>query len=194
MKSINNYISEKLVINRNTKASIGHTYFPKSTEELALNILDIFDENRNEDIIDLNCIDISNHNIESLSYLFNTLGLENIKKIDISNWDVSNIKYMTSMFKNCKKLESIGDISNWNTKSLYGCAFMFNNCINLRHIGDISNWNTSNLHNINYMFYGCEKLSDIGDLNKWDISKIDKKYYMNLPFGGCKKTIIPNWI
>ena len=127
MKSINNYISEKLVINRNTKASIGHTYFPKSTEELALNILDIFDENRNEDIIDLNCIDISNHNIESLSYLFNTLGLENIKKIDISNWDVSNIKYMTSMFKNCKKLESIGDISNWNTKSLYGCLIAHTN-------------------------------------------------------------------
>ena len=194
MKKLNTYISEKLIINKNTQASIGHTYFPKSTEELALNILDIFDENRNEDIIDLNCIDISNHNIESLSYLFNTLGLENIKKIDISNWDVSNIKYMTSMFKNCKKLESIGDISNWNTKSLYGCAFMFNNCINLKYIGDISNWNTSNLHNINYMFYGCEKLSDIGDLNKWDISKIDKKYYMNLPFGGCKKTIIPNWI
>ena len=32
--------------------------------------------------------------------------------IDVSYWNVSNVKDMHNMFYNCKQLKSIGDLSN----------------------------------------------------------------------------------
>ena len=56
-----------------------------------------------------------------------------LEKLNISNWDTSNVISMGSIFENCKKLIKI----------------------------DISKWNTLNVTNIGYMFYGCSSLKDI---------------------------------
>jgi surface protein len=86
-----------------------------------------------------------------------------LTKIDISEWDVSNVKTMMEMFTGCKSLESIGDISDWKIESLT---------------------------DITGMFYGCDKLTNTGDLNKWDASKI--KFKQNA-FSQANESIIPKW-
>jgi len=159
MLSINNFISEKLKVNSKSKVEkIEYKYHPKMRQDLA----DLIDERIKEntdDILDLNDIDTS-----EMITMEGAFGYKKeLTKIDISNWDVSKVKYMSEMFAGCKNLESIGDISDWKI---------------------------DNLIDITAMFYGCEKLTNVGDLNKWDPSGI--KYNQNA-FSLANKDIIPEW-
>ena len=46
-------------------------------------------------------------------------GCEQLKSVgDLSNWDVSNVKYMNNMFINCHNLKSVGDLSNWDVSDV----------------------------------------------------------------------------
>ena len=85
MKSINNYILEKLVINKNTGKK-HYNYFPVARKELQEIIKQRIKEEGNE--CDLNDIDVSK--INDMSKLFK----ESEFNSDISNWDVSNVKDM----------------------------------------------------------------------------------------------------
>ena len=46
---------------------------------------------------------------------------------DLSNWNVSSVKNMYSMFDNSEKLESVGDLSKWDVSNVKGMAWMFDN-------------------------------------------------------------------
>ena len=113
MKSINNYISEKLVINRNIN-KIHYNYFPKTKEELQDIIEQRIKEEGNK--CDLNDIDVSK--IDNMSYLFRKSKFNG----DISEWDVSNVKYMNGMFENSK---FNGDISKWDVSNVTNMHDMF---------------------------------------------------------------------
>ena len=63
------------------------------------------------------------------------------KYIDISDWDVSNVKSMRGMFFMCKELESIGDISKWDVSNVTNMSFMFNGCTSFNQ--DLSGWDVS---------------------------------------------------
>ena len=128
MKSINNYISEKLVINKNTGKTY-YKYFPKDKYEL-YKILEHLFEKRGKDA-NLNDIDVSKivdmgeDNGGNLEYgLFYGFDPHNI---DISRWDVSNVTDMKRLF--------------------YGCVNF--NC-------DLSLWDVSNVKDMNRMFMRCE--------------------------------------
>ena len=60
------------------------------------------------------------------SYMFS--GCENIKYIHFTNFNTSNIKYMSCMFSGCKSLNSLPDISKWNTSNVYSMIDMFRGC------------------------------------------------------------------
>ena len=101
MKNLNQYISEKLVLNSNSKIrKQEYNYHPKTKDELIKIIKDEVEKNGWE--CDLNHIDVSQ--ITNMSYLFskayNGYGLAKFNG-DISKWDVSNVKNMTSMFDDC---------------------------------------------------------------------------------------------
>ena len=49
------------------------------------------------EVVDLNFIDTSL--ITDMSYIFS--GCNNLQSLDISKWDVSNVKYMIDMFYDC---------------------------------------------------------------------------------------------
>jgi surface protein len=74
---------------------------------------------------------------------------------DISEWDVSNVKNMTSMFDDSKFNR---DISKWNVSNvttmedMFNCAQSFN-----QPIGD---WDVSNVTDMNGMFVQCTALTD----------------------------------
>ena len=123
MKSLKNYIQEKLVINSLQeklviKKSINYKYFPETKEELIDIIEQRIKEEGNE--VDLNDIDVSN--ITDMSGLFKESDFNG----DISKWDVSNVKNMFGIFYCCKKFNQ--DISNWDVSNIENRQFMFHNC------------------------------------------------------------------
>ena len=77
-------------------------------------------------------IDVSNWNVSKVSSM-NSMFL-NAERINpnTSNWDVSNVEDMGAMFQN--SMISQADMSHWNTKSLKSSDYMFNSCNNLRYI------------------------------------------------------------
>ena len=100
MKSLVQYISEKLVIKKS--ASKNYQYFPETKRELKDIIKQRIESEGNE--VDLNDIDTSK--ITDMSELFKNLAFNG----DISQWDVSNVTDMHEMFAICKSFNQ--DISN----------------------------------------------------------------------------------
>ena len=189
MKQLSTYINEKLVLNKETFKKPVCNYFPKTKDELQEIIEQLLEERKDDDVIDLNDIDTSK--ITEMNNLFEEM---NIKKIDISEWDVSNVKSFYNMFSECIRLESIGDLSGWNVSKVKTMEYMFNNCRNLKSVGDISRWNIQAVERMTSMFRNCEKLTFTGDLSAWNNGpKIISVYNLSNMFKGCNPKIIPDW-
>ena len=69
---------------------------------------------------------------------------------DISQWDVSNVKSMNSMFYESK---FDGDISNWDVSAVKNMQEMF---FRSKFSGDLSEWDVSNVVNMRGMFEGSQ--------------------------------------
>ena len=112
MKSLNQYIKEKLIINKDYR---DNTIVVKSFDELRKIIEDRYDKlgpGTKQNPIDFNDIDVSNLDSFCGKYEKGLFKETKFKYIDISNWDVSNIKSMQCMFFMSNELRSAGDISN----------------------------------------------------------------------------------
>ena len=139
MKTLQHYITEKILINKNSK--IPYNYHPKTKDELENIIKQRIESEGNE----CNLNDIDTSNITDMSYLFTGSKFNG----NISKWNVYNVTNMTGMFI---RSEFNGDISNWdvsNVTSMYGMFYKseFN--------GDISNWDVSNVKFKLDIFYNC---------------------------------------
>jgi len=70
---------------------------------------------------------INTSSIEDMSYLFEDFDFENYcvfdRTFDISKWDVSNVKNMSYMFKNCKGFNQ--NLSEWKLNSIENMSYMF---------------------------------------------------------------------
>jgi surface protein len=86
---------------------------------------------------------------------------------DISKWNVSNVTNMKQMFY--KAFSFTGDISKWNVSNvtdmfaIFGNAYVFNS--------DISSWNVSKVTNMSYAFYRTKLFNQ--NLNKWNVSAVE---------------------
>ena len=130
-------------------------------------------------IYDLNFIDTNK--ITDMSNLFINCEYD----IDVSNWDMSNVKNMSYMFYKCYKFTGKG-IGNWNVSNVKDIGGMFAGCEKFNC--DLSNWDVSNVTNMAGMFYFCKNFDY--DLSRWNVSNVTCMEYM---FSGCKKLTIPNW-
>lgn len=116
-------------------------------------------------------------------------------KLDLSDWDTSNISDMSSMFSNCYALTYI-DLSKFNTSNVNNMWGMFSNCYSLTNL-DVSRFNTSNVTSINEMFAGTGKINMI-DMSKWDLSKLYNGNYESSGFvkvfkgSYCENIKLPN--
>ena len=115
MKTLQNYITEKILINKNSK--IPYNYHPKTKDELEDIIKQRIESEGNE--CDLN--DIDTYNITDMSDLFAYTDFNG----DISKWNVSNVTDMNYMFMNSK---FDGDISNWDVSNVTNKTEIFYNC------------------------------------------------------------------
>ena len=188
MKTINQYIKEKLIINKDYRDA--KTVSPKSFDELRKIIEDRYKKlgaGTEQNPIDFNDIDVSN-----LDSFYNKgigiFGNTNFKYIDISAWDVSNVTNMSKMFFSCELLKSVGDLSNWDVSNVTDMSFMFCDCYHLNQ--DLSNWDVSSVTNMARMFYDCESFNQ--NISGWDVSNV---IYMTSMFDGCKSfnQDISNW-
>ena len=173
-------VDEKLVINKDYKNP--YTCAPNTVEKLRKiieNRYNKFGKGTKDNPIDFNDVDVSN--IDSFYDNNINIGIfEDLKfeYIDISDWDVSNVKNMVGMFYKCKQLKSIGDISDWDVSNVEDMSVMFYRCEKLTSVGDLSNWDISNVTYISYMFNDCEQLKSVGNLSNCDISNVKNISYM----------------
>ena len=170
MKPLNKYIKEKLIINKDYRYH-DNMIVVNSFDELRKIIEDRYDKlgpGTKQDPIDFNDIDVSNINSfcdNNDNGLFEDI---DFKYIDISDWDVSSITNMLSMFYRCNKLKSVGDISYWDVSNVTNMAYMFTGCVNFNQ--DILKWNVSRVTDMSYMFFGCVNFNQ--NISSWDVSKV----------------------
>ena len=203
MKTLNQYIQEKLIINKDyNDAGIS----PKSFDELRKIIKDRYNTlgpGTKQNPIDFNDIDVSNIDSFHDKNKGGIFGNTKFKYINISYWDVSNATNMAYMFYMCKELESVGnisgwdvsnvtnmvgmfyesrsfnqDISSWDVSNVTSMSFMFKNCKSFNQ--DISSWNVSNVIDMSGLFYGCESFNQ--DISSWDVSNVT---HMEFMFKNC---------
>ena len=120
--------------------------------------------------IDASKIDTSN--VTSMSSMFYN---SNLESVDVSNWDTSNVKYMSSMFGRAKHLKSL-NVSNWNTNNVQDMSYMFMETSSLTNL-DVSNWNTSNVTDMHYMFYLSTSIKQL-NVSTWDTSKVTNMRFL----------------
>ena len=132
--------------------------------------------------IDLSIFNLSN--LTSVNGMFTYCSrLEEIKGID--SLDTSNITNMYSMFCSCSKLTSL-DLSSFNTSNVTDMSMMFYNCKSLTSL-DLSNFNTDSLEDVGQLFSGCESLTSL-NLSTWNTSNV-KSIYTSGMFKGIPSDI-----
>ena len=176
MKPLNKYIQEKLIINKDYR---DNTIVVKSFDELRKIIEDRYDKlgpGTEQNPIDFNDIDVSNLDSFCNNRNKGIFQTTKFKHIDISDWDVSNIKSMRDMFYLCKKLKSVGDISKWDVSNVTDMRSMFFKCEELESVGDISKWDVSKVMYMSYMFWCCSSFNQ--DISSWNVSNVTNMDFM----------------
>jgi len=93
---------------------------------------------------------------------------------NINKWDVSNIKYFRSMFREMPLFND--NVGNWNTANATNFIGMFfagttsAGVFNNGGSDSIKNWNTSNLISIGNMFQNQTSFNQ--EIGLWDVSKV----------------------
>ena len=132
--------------------------------------------------IDLSDFDTSE--IENMAYMFS--GCTSLVLLNLSNFNTSKVTSMGSMFYRCNKLFSL-DLSHFNTSQVFSMRQMFDGCKLLTSL-NLSNFNTSKVLSMNLMFNGCSSLK-ILDVSKFNTSKVTE---MNSMFSACSSLISLN--
>ena len=85
--------------------------------------------------------------------------LNNIKEIDLSEFDASSVTNMASMLSECGKLQRV-IFGNINTSSVRNMNNLFSNSYNLESL-DLSHFDTSSVTDMMCMFMNCSALKEI---------------------------------
>lgn len=104
-----------------------------------------------------------NENIEQM--------FEDATKLKITAIDVPNlqgVKNTSSMFRNCKSIETIPNIHLWDTADIEYMRNMFMGAENFN--GDISAWNVEKVYSFEYMFFNAKKFNQ--NVGNWNINML----------------------
>lgn len=117
-----------------------------------------------------------------------------LTELDMTQWDWSKVKDLSTLFKNntnlervviapikpnimeyifygCSNLTNIEGLQNIDTSDVTNMYMAFSTCDNLEYL-DVSGWDTSNVTNMSNLFGQCQKLRQIDGLNTWDTSNV----------------------
>lgn len=110
-------------------------------------------------------IDISKWDVHNVKVFDSTFEYSKFNG-DISEWDVSNGVEFHSMFFQCHWFNC--DVSKWDMRKSENISYMFYGCYEFNQ--DLSNWKTPNLLKMNKAFFNCYKLKS--DFSSWDVSSL----------------------
>ena len=185
MKRLNQFINEYIVkkkLDKPIDSEDHYDYFPETKKELIKNIVEVFNSGKTN----LNCIDTSK--ITDMSNLFDSSNYnKSLDNIDISKWNVSNVKYMQFMFDGYENFNC--DLSNWDVSKVENMKGIFSWCIKFNC--DLSKWDVSNVTNMDFMFDNCKNFDC--NLSNWDVHNVISMKYM---FANCvnfKAESIEKW-
>ncbi len=102
-----------------------------------------------------------------------------LTKLDLSNFDTSNVEDMTALFYYCCSLTEL-NVSNFDTSEVEDMDSMFANCGNLTTL-NLSDFDTSNVTDMSHMFFYCTNLTEL-DLSNFDTSNVTD---MDSMFNSC---------
>lgn len=169
-------IYEKFKIRKN---KISVNFFPETKDELIDIITDKVDKCKaaGNDTLDLSDIDISN--ITNLSTLFHKIANSrndsflktNIKTINVTGWDTSNVNDMQFMFRGIDGIKSIIGLGTWDTSNVTSFREFFCHCSLLESVDGIKNFKFDKCTDIAYMFAHCKSLSQsqLSVVENWHI-------------------------
>ena len=83
----------------------------------------------------------------------------NLKEVDLSRFDTSNVINMSYMFYECMSLTTL-DVSGFDTKNVTSMECMFYGCSSLTTL-DVSGFDTKNVTDMELLFYECSSLVSI---------------------------------
>ena len=131
---------------------------------------------------ELKTLDLSSLDTSQVTSMIRTFDHCNkLTSIDLKNVDTSNVTDMTQMFNGCNSLTSL-DVSNFDTSQVTNMNGMFGTNF-YNYILDLSNFNTSNVTDMGEMFYFNSSMTDL--YIKFDVSSV-KKFFdifkLNLDF------------
>ena len=125
-------------------------------------------------------INLSNFNLQNVKDMRSMFGgCASLKSIDLSPLNVKKVENISGLFSNCFSLETIG-FSNFNTENVKDMSDLFSFCHNLKNI-DLSKFNTKKVTNFNSMFNQCKALEKI-NLSNFNTENVTSMEYM---FGEC---------
>lgn len=191
MKSITLYITEKLHISKSKKSNY---FVPNSMDELVNEIITRIHDTKT-DTLDLSYIDCEN--LTNLENLFrnvykkiNLSDIENIKNVNVSDWNVSSINNFEYCFTRLDTIEHIEGLNTWDMSNANTINGMFSNCRQLKEL-DLNGWElhlsekeTFGHKTIEAIFLSCHSLEKIKGLEKWTFGKA---HTLKSIFKGCKR-------
>lgn len=128
---------------------------------------------------------LNNDTIRIAVQLWLTNEEEALKKYGhISDWDVSNVTNMLSLFNGAKNFNQ--PLNNWNVSNVTDMSYMFFEAINFNQ--PLNNWNVSNVTNMLLMFNDAINFNQ--PLNNWNVSKVTDMSGMFMVL----KILINHWI
>ena len=105
---------------------------------------------------------------------------QELRSLNLSSFNTSNVTNMGSMFFNCYNLTEIIGIENFNTSSVTDMSGMFSGCSGLTAL-DVTSFNTSSVTDMSDMFFNCENLTTL-DFTNFITSNVINMHQM---FSGC---------
>ena len=131
----------------------------------------MFSECYNLKSLDVSGLDTSN--VIDMQYMFNNC--HNLTTLNLSNFDTSKVTNMTCMFDGDFKLTTL-DVSSFNTSNVTNMSFMFDECSGIKSL-NLINFDTSKTIQMVSMFSYCDCL-ELLDLSSFDTSKLISAAYM----------------
>ncbi|WP_300377863.1 BspA family leucine-rich repeat surface protein [Brachyspira sp.] len=148
---------------------------------LITDMSELFLNSRRKDFSGIETWDVSN--VKNMSSMFKECSEFNQP---LNNWNTSNVKNMSSMFKECKKFNQ--PLNNWNTSNVTNMSSMFSNCTNFNQ--PLNNWDTSNVTNMSSMFSNCTNFNQ--DISNWNVSNVKDMSFMFYLAGNYNQDL-NNW-
>jgi surface protein len=123
-------------------------------------------------------INTTNWNVSNVTTMYKMFSGCYVLNPNVSNWNVSKVTTMEYMFQNT--FFANPDVSLWNTSMVTLLSSMFSGSVAANP--NVTNWNVSNVTNMQLMFYKAKNANP--DISGWNLSSLTGNFSAVKMFDG----------